>query len=145
MMKKHPPVTIITGENGTGKTIILDAIRGMLGINHFQLERNIVRNDKNFRATITRTSYRYKFPTTSIKFQENKFFGNDNSMANYFINDFDPIKDFIKQYQINVLVDYFNSKLSSDSFEIKSVAKSNNLLINNLSDIYIIDTKLKKS
>lgn len=27
---EKPPVTIITGENGTGKTIILDAIRGVL-------------------------------------------------------------------------------------------------------------------
>ena len=29
-----PPITIITGENGTGKTIVLDAIRKMiLGLN----------------------------------------------------------------------------------------------------------------
>jgi DNA repair exonuclease SbcCD ATPase subunit len=27
--QKRPPVTIITGENGTGKTIILDAIRSV--------------------------------------------------------------------------------------------------------------------
>ena len=27
---QKPPVIIITGENGTGKTIVLDAIRGLL-------------------------------------------------------------------------------------------------------------------
>ncbi len=42
---KKTPVTIITGENGTGKTIILDAIRAtMFGI-YGKLQRNIINND----------------------------------------------------------------------------------------------------
>lgn len=45
---ENPPVTIITGENGTGKTIVLDAIRGvLLGDieNGKTLKRNIIRGD----------------------------------------------------------------------------------------------------
>ena len=43
-----PAVTILTGENGTGKTIVLDAIRGMFGPNYATLERNIWRQDVPF-------------------------------------------------------------------------------------------------
>ncbi len=47
-----PRVTIITGENGTGKTIVLDAIRGLFGQHYAQLERRIYQEGKPFRATI---------------------------------------------------------------------------------------------
>jgi len=41
--KKQSPVVLITGENGTGKSIILDAIRGMFGSEYGKLERDIRR------------------------------------------------------------------------------------------------------
>lgn len=41
--KKQSPVVLITGENGTGKSIILDAIRGMFGPGYGKLERDIRR------------------------------------------------------------------------------------------------------
>lgn len=47
-----PAVTILTGENGTGKTIVLDAIRGMFGTNYATLERNIWREDAPFRIRL---------------------------------------------------------------------------------------------
>jgi DNA repair exonuclease SbcCD ATPase subunit len=47
------PVTIITGENGTGKTILLDAIRGLFGQQYGQLERAIWRNGTPFRIEAT--------------------------------------------------------------------------------------------
>ncbi len=40
---EKPPVVLITGENGTGKSIILDAIRGMFGESYCRLKRNISR------------------------------------------------------------------------------------------------------
>nr|WP_315156572.1 AAA family ATPase [uncultured Flavobacterium sp.] len=42
------PVIIITGENGTGKTIVLDAIRGLLLGNLGNIKRNIVRDNDAF-------------------------------------------------------------------------------------------------
>lgn len=40
---KTTPITIITGQNGTGKTIILDAIRNILLGLQYKISRNIVR------------------------------------------------------------------------------------------------------
>lgn len=45
---QKPPVIIITGENGTGKTIVLDAIRGMMLGSHDTIQRNIIRDEKEF-------------------------------------------------------------------------------------------------
>lgn len=44
--KKQMPVVLITGENGTGKSIILDAIRGMFGPQYCKLERDIRRRKR---------------------------------------------------------------------------------------------------
>lgn len=43
-----PAVTILTGENGTGKTIVLDAIRGMFDVPYAKLERRIHRSNVPF-------------------------------------------------------------------------------------------------
>ncbi|NJL58426.1 MAG: AAA family ATPase [Desulfobacteraceae bacterium] len=42
---EKPPIVLISGENGTGKSIILDAIRGMFGENYCKLSRNISRKE----------------------------------------------------------------------------------------------------
>jgi hypothetical protein len=42
------PVAIVTGDNGTGKTMILDAIRGLFGAGYGNLERPIVRKGERF-------------------------------------------------------------------------------------------------
>jgi DNA sulfur modification protein DndD len=46
--QKRPPVIIITGENGTGKTIILDAIRAVLLGRWGDINRDIVREQSDF-------------------------------------------------------------------------------------------------
>ncbi len=46
------PVTLITGENGAGKSIILDAIRGMFGVDYCALERPIWRKNVSFRVAM---------------------------------------------------------------------------------------------
>lgn len=45
---QNPPVIIITGENGTGKTIVLDAIRGLLLGRFGGIQRDIIRDNRNF-------------------------------------------------------------------------------------------------
>ncbi len=47
------PVTLITGENGAGKSIILDAIRGMFGSRYCDLERSIWRGGTPFRVDVS--------------------------------------------------------------------------------------------
>lgn len=47
-----PPVVLITGENGTGKSIILDAIRGVFGEQYARLERDIRRREKADSAAV---------------------------------------------------------------------------------------------
>lgn len=42
------PVAFITGENGTGKSIVLDAIRGLFGPKYAKLERDIRREGKAY-------------------------------------------------------------------------------------------------
>ncbi|MCX4246265.1 AAA family ATPase [Paraliomyxa miuraensis] len=42
------PVAFVTGENGTGKSIVLDAIRGLFGGPELALERNITREGGAF-------------------------------------------------------------------------------------------------
>lgn len=49
---EKPPVVLITGENGTGKSIVLDAIRGMFGPAYGSLERNIARRKCNGESEI---------------------------------------------------------------------------------------------
>ena len=46
------PVTLITGENGAGKSIILDAIRAMFGEGYCKIERTIWRKDVSFRVVM---------------------------------------------------------------------------------------------
>lgn len=46
------PVVLITGENGTGKSIILDAIRGMFGESYATLERSLPRRSAEKLAKI---------------------------------------------------------------------------------------------
>ncbi|MDI1433861.1 AAA family ATPase [Polyangium sorediatum] len=47
------PVAIITGENGAGKTILLDAIRGLFGPGYGSLGRSIVRPRMPFQMQMT--------------------------------------------------------------------------------------------
>ncbi|MEZ4557905.1 MAG: AAA family ATPase [Caldilineaceae bacterium] len=48
-----PPVVLITGENGTGKSIILDAIRGVFGKQYGKLERDLRRRGAEDIAHVT--------------------------------------------------------------------------------------------
>ena len=91
----YSPVTIITGENGTGKTIFLDAIRTLLMGNI--KTRDIFRNDENSAISCkiqignekefgsvkkASDSFRFKSKFLSLKFSlPNK--GGDKWIANY--------------------------------------------------------------
>jgi predicted ATP-binding protein involved in virulence len=134
-----PKVTIITGENGTGKTIILDAIRGILLGSYGQIERNITRKEEEFliegEFTIPRKGIPFfKFdPDTKVrssKLSDKKKFdtNGDNINRKFRLNNksFDPW-----------VVNYWTSKLATDSFELKNLVapKPENYLNTSLNGI----------
>jgi predicted ATP-binding protein involved in virulence len=128
---QKPPVTIITGENGTGKTIIIDAIRG-LWLARYKLERDIIRNNNDFSVSLkyaidnnteilsaSKSAKDYQFQLNSYQFR-NRFLANQKPDATW-----------------NWVVDYWTSKLSTDSFEVKNLVAPmpENLYLNSLDGI----------
>lgn len=84
-----PPVTIITGENGTGKTIILDALRGIIGGQWLKLERDItsnpifeIRSEIDFNSATKKIEVREKLLGNQMKFSDNKGLRKKNSPLN---------------------------------------------------------------
>ena len=109
------PVTIITGVNGAGKSIIIDAIRAALSGQ--QLERNIVANDKDFKIEMS-VNYDGKFKT-----KETHSFSNGNvasidwiGLGTYFLLGYKlPGKVY------DWVVDYWSSKLPTDHFTLSNM------------------------
>ncbi len=112
---QKPPVTIITGENGTGKTIIIDAIRGLLlaGVHHSG--RNIIRNNSDFLISIKfADDNKTEFLSSSKLASNNMFQLNSHRFKDRFWGD-QPDATW------NWVIDYWTSKLSTDSFGVKNL------------------------
>ena len=136
---EKPPITIITGENGTGKTIILDAIRGLLLGRYGKIERNIARDENDFLIDASfsfpqKESDFYKFdPDISIqtdKFNKHfRFITTNESINQKFSN-----QSIEKEKWI---INYWTSRLPTDNFELKNLVapKPENYLINALNGI----------
>lgn len=135
--EKHPPVTIITGENGTGKTIILDAIRKSLSSGNLDLGRNIIRNDVDtFRISLKAQIAGGKFGVEKTEKIDNPYviFKNTPLYLGSVLVHGDNAT--IKNLNIKSVVHYFQPKSSTGSFDIQSLSKPENNQINNLSGIY---------
>lgn len=124
-----PPVTIITGENGTGKTIILDAIRGIFYGVYNSLERNIVRGQEDFRIEVDIEGLGI---ITTDKLHENR----QNSFSTGY-------RSFNKKFSEknkrgDWVIDYWTSKLATDSFDLNSLTapEPENYLIGSLSGVH---------
>ena len=136
---KKPPITVITGENGTGKTIILDAIRGLLLGHYGKIERNIIRDENDFFIDAS-----FSFPQ-----KENDFlkFAPDISIQTTKVTKqfrFQTTNDNINQKFGNPdiakerwIANYWTSRLPTDNFELKNLVapKPENYLINALNGI----------
>ncbi|MFP4505361.1 MAG: AAA family ATPase [Cyclobacteriaceae bacterium] len=129
----HPPVTIITGENGTGKTIVLDAIRGVFAGPHMSLERDITSNLSGFEIKLRISEENLNVrEVISHNFHENgknQLMTSDQSLNFNFTS---------KNANGKWVVDYWTSKLATDSFDIQGLVVPNveNYLARALSGIH---------
>lgn len=120
------PVTIITGENGTGKSVIIDAIRMLFNF-QAHIGRDIVSNAENFQIAME--------VIDQNMFDDNDFFNDESVRAfinsdNYGYKDLLPYKSLFIQDTFyrsrsskntrppNWVIEYWNSNLGKDNFEI---------------------------
>ncbi len=110
------PVTIITGMNGTGKSIVIDAIRAALS--NQKLERNIVANPDDFLIKID----------AIINGKSNTVNVAKDSFGCLVGADFDIVRPLKYGYSENDkaqpwIVDYWSTRTPNDQFEIESIKR----------------------
>ena len=118
------PITIITGMNGAGKSILIDAIRGVLSAQ--ELERNIVADDKDF------------FVKMDLEYDERgvrHLVVNEMNYGHFNNTDYLNLNSIFQHgYQMSDKVhdwvaDYWSSKLPSDSFQIKNMVSIEHAMV----------------
>ena len=138
-----PPITIITGENGTGKTIVLDAIRVLFLGQLNKIERSIIQNEKDFDIDANFSSHK----NFSIIGENYKVVCRPHLIRNdiqtnvpYFseiLQGVNKIPNKLAKPVEKWIINYWTSKLASDSFEVKSLVAPipENYLLNSLNGI----------
>jgi predicted ATP-binding protein involved in virulence len=123
---QKPPVIIITGENGTGKTIVLDAIRGiLLGTNdghRGSLQRNIIRDENDFQIKSNLDFNNSNYTLISEEIDEfNKF-----QIKSDEIKSFHNVSNGFGGYEGNIWVaSYWTSKTDNSKFKLDSLISWN--------------------
>lgn len=113
---ENPPVIFITGENGTGKSIILDAIRTIFMGVFSEVERDIT-SSKDFLIKIDLSINNSSLELLSTKRNNGRFgFLTSNTEIDKLFK-----SQFEHSFKKDFIVDYWTSKLSSDKFNIDSI------------------------
>ena len=123
----RPPVVLITGENGTGKSIILDAIRGVFGQHYTHLDRDIRRRNNADSAKIEAL---LEIDRVAVKLRSQRFLeefidpSQEESVLSYRIEHI-PVE--VKQGKDcpNWIVDFWPSILASGSYKVKALSSPN--------------------
>lgn len=130
------PVIIITGENGTGKTIVIDAIRALFYGRYSKIERDITSSEDFLIKSEINFPYKPKILLSALSKDKDGDIISNDSYVSYF---FSPIKIGEPKYKDNFVINYWTSKLSNDKFEIKNIEtpKTNDFLKDALSGIHL--------
>jgi len=126
------PVIIFTGENGTGKSIIVDAIRVLLLGSTQKIERQIHSNENFFMSLNIELPDKQDLTITSNSI---------NRYGNYETNSYEFNKIFSSNkssYEDNFIINYWSSKLSNESFKISHIQapEMNSIFENSLSGVH---------
>jgi len=120
-----PPVVLITGENGTGKSIILDAIRGIFGKQYTRLERDIRRRKSVDSAKIEAL---FEVDKELVEIKSHKFFANHIAPGQK-ITPYDipiiPSRVVQGGECPNWIVDYWPSVLAGGSYRVSALSSPN--------------------
>lgn len=120
--KEAVPITIITGMNGAGKSIIIDAIRAAFSGGNV-LERNIVADSSDFIIAMEFEDYNGKQKVSTSHLD-----GNMQIQAATEYNSITrPLRfGYEKSAKIHPwVIDYWSAKAPTDSFNIKNMANIN--------------------
>lgn len=111
--ESHIPVTIITGLNGSGKSIIIDAIRAVLQPQ--SLERNIVANPDDFEIKLDYILHDNE-PVSNANLWSHNHAVSTHTLEAYFQNG--------TQVSGNPdwVVDYWTSRIPTDPFKIQTIS-----------------------
>lgn len=122
---QKPPVIIITGENGTGKTIVLDAIRGILlgtNGNGGSLQRNIIRTNDNFKIKSNLDFNNSNYTLISEEIDDFNQFQIKSDEIGPFYN----VSNGFGGYEGNIWVaSYWTSKTDNTKFKLDSLVSWN--------------------
>lgn len=129
-----PPIICITGENGTGKSIIIDSIRSILnGRFSGVLERDIVAADTFLVDSTFYINDQYTNVQSTSKFQNGTSLDTNNIELNKLFR-----SRLETSFTKNFIFDYWTSKLSSDAFNISNITalQTGNYLDNTLTGVH---------
>lgn len=148
-LKEKAAITLITGENGTGKSIVIDAIRRMyLGphLGSYSNERDICRSD-DFHVELGIEVNELSYDFISMKKQKNRnnaffvYYKDENSLPNHGFNP-KQLHDYfwgplIVKPKPNWVVNYWTSHNDNLKFNIENIEffKPYTFLIDSLSGI----------
>lgn len=147
---QKPPITIITGENGTGKTTVLDAIRLIFGTNYSNLGnnsndyqklvigRNIIGKHTDKSNIVLNMSSRLLGNNIVLYDEINNYLKESLSLNTKILRIFPQKLRDNNQKPADLCIDYWTSKISNDSFDIGNFVapKHNEYLNNSLSGVH---------
>ncbi|MCB0046977.1 MAG: AAA family ATPase [Caldilineaceae bacterium] len=137
--EEKPRVTLITGENGTGKSIILDAIRGMFGSRYGNLERDIQRRgaEEKARIDIELNVEKSNLQLSSANFSQREINIQQSPPPQQTAESIQEIPFLIQRGDKppKWIVDYWPSVLAQGSYQIQALnaPKHKDFLLNSLS------------